>query len=210
MKRTLPILAVLAFLAFLAAPTSAQPRPRDVWVGGITLGPNYSKLSGSYIESSDWLQNPMVGGWFEYRDHDNFSVALEFNWLRKGGKNIITTAGDTLSTLEVGYLEFPLILTAMLPVGERWDWGIYSGATLAFQTSCNVLPKGATRREVCKDASGTEWSIPFGGGFAYYMPESRGALILDLRYSLGVDRIFEDRDVKTNSWQFLLRYTFGL
>ena len=102
MKRTLPILAVLAFLAFLAAPTSAQPRPRDVWVGGITLGPNYSKLSGSYIESSDWLQNPMVGGWFEYRDHDNFSVALEFNWLRKGGKNIITTAGDTLSTLEVG------------------------------------------------------------------------------------------------------------
>jgi hypothetical protein len=210
MKYTLSILVVLASLAVLAGPTSAQPRPRDVWVGGLTLGPNYSKLSGDSIESSDWLQNPMVGGWFEYRGHENVSVALEFNWLRKGGKNIITTAGDTLSTLEVSYLEFPLILTAMFPSSERWDFGLYSGATLAFQTSCNVLPKGETRREVCSDANGTEWSIPFGGGFAYYMPESRGALIFDLRYALGLSKIFEDRDVKTQSWQFLLRYTFGL
>ena len=55
-----------------------------------------------------------------------------------------------------------------------------------------------------------EWSVPFGGGFAYKAPFSNSSFIVDVRYVIGLTDVFKDVNLRTKLWEFLARWQFGI
>lgn len=216
MSRFSTIVLILVLGSLIASVAMGEERrdrwPQLEWTAGVAVGPTYSKLSGDFIESADNRWGGFVGGWIEYRADDNWSIALEFNWVQKGTENLVTAQGDSLFNLKLGYLELPLLLNLLLPVSSNWDLGLYSGGTLALRTSCTGTRTDGTIAGCTQNiVKGTDWNIPFGAGVGYYVPGSNSAIILDARYSIGLTDIFKaNLDAKNQSWQFLIRYAFVL
>lgn len=209
MKRT-TLLGIA--IALSAAPT--QPLLAQNWQAGFSAAPTYTNLTGDFVAQSDWAWGLLIGGQIEYLAHRNFSVELGANFLQKGTELGQTTEGN-FGSLRLRYLELPLLLTLKLPLTRDWSFRAFGGGTLGLNLSCQVKGISAVW-ESCKDAAAVgdsetlEWSVPFGGGFAYTTPFANSSLIFDVRYVLGMSDIFKDVDLKTRTWEFLARWQFGI
>ena len=157
----------------------------------------------------------MLGGVFNYRLHNHWSVGLEFNWMRKTAGNTVFASRDTVNALESTYLEFPALLTFMVPASDKWDFGFYSGIDFAVRAKCEVVLTNGVRKDATGEILGgapvkTEWSWPMGVAMGYYIPNSKSVVVVLVRYSVSLTDILEDANVRYKSWQFLVRYAFPL
>ena len=86
----------------------------------------------------------------------------------------------------------------------------FGGTTLRYTPAYEALLPYIRRVNVGDDVSilapkkTTEWSIPFGFGFARNLGGS--LLGIDIRYLLGLSDIFENSNIKNRSWQFTAKW----
>jgi hypothetical protein len=115
------------------------------------------------------------------------AIALEGNWIQKGGEGVRLT-----------YIELPLTVGAVVVMGQGSMRGrIYSGVSAAFKVGCSsdLLD--------CDQAEGTEWGLPIGIQLATV--RSNGGFVgVDVRYSFPLSDAFEGTDIENRTWQFRL------
>ncbi len=195
--------AIVAVLLW-AAPAGAQLSM------GVAAGGTYSNLGGSLISNteSDW--GVLLGGSAFYRFQANAGLALEGNWVQKGGHG---STDEGSIDVDVDYFELPLTLHLVVELGAQWDWNLYGGIGLAFKTQCSVsLDPG--EKQSCDDSplgwtfQSTEWSLPFGSNVTHRFRHS--ALTADLRYSYGLSALVVSPEFKNRSWQFIVRWGFQI
>ncbi|MBT8477982.1 MAG: PorT family protein, partial [Gemmatimonadetes bacterium] len=111
------------------------------------------------------------------------------------------------------YVELPLTAQLVVGLSPTWDWNLYGGIALAFKAACNVSNDAGDKAD-CDEAApswtfnSTEWSVPFGTSFSYAF--TRSALTADFRYSYGLSNAIDNLRLKNRSWQFILRWGFGV
>ena len=204
MKRFAPLVVALALVFAFAPQAEAQTSPMRL---GLTAGATTSSVGGDYYSVGDWKWGGIAGVLGQYHVARQTFVGLEANWVQKGGKRVGFSQGST-QDLNLEYIEIPLTIGYVNRFGD-WESSLYIGIAVAFQISCKVQPTGSSSSTDCDDATlpdkkTTDWSIPFGFGFAR---DLGGSLLgLDIRYALGLSDIFENTNVRNRSWQFALKW----
>jgi hypothetical protein len=182
-------LAALLFVACLflgaANPLLAQQRGNKFIAlsGGATVG---DLAGGGFSTSSRWGGTAGLQGGI--RTSRNSVVALEANWVQKGGDNT-----------RLDYIELPLLIGGVGTLADGvWRGRAYAGIGIGFNVACS-----ASGSVDCDRAKSTEWALPLGFTFARWT--SGGTLIgVDIRYSLGLSDVLENSTFKNRSWQFRL------
>jgi len=167
-------------------------------------------MGGSRITSTDSDWGVLLGGYGRYRLQSNLAFQLEGNWVQKGGRG---TVQEGQVDFDLDYVEVPLTAQLVVGLSPHWDWNLYGGLALAFQTTCDISDSQGEKASCDTaaptwDFSSTEWSVPFGTSFSYILP--RSVLTADFRYSYGLSAAIQNLDLKNRSWQFILRWGFRI
>lgn len=187
----------------LATPALGQLR------AGLLAGATYSKLTGDFLESSDYRWNWAAGGYLELPYRSNLSLQIELNYVKKGGKGITDNAQAI--DLDVGYVEVPLLANFLLPLGGRWESALYGGVGVGVSVSCDVRLNEVSHVSCASRLSSpkTEWTIPLGARLGYGLMGS-SKLLLDARYAVPVSEALEVESFRILTWHFLLRWSTTL
>ena len=185
--RPCTILAAAMILSIsTAAPADAQLRRA---FAGVSAGASSSQLSAS--SNSDFRWGAMVGAFGAFRPTGGTITTVEANWVQKGGGN---------TRLE--YIEIPLTVGVDGPLGDSGMRGrIYSGVGFGFRVACST--DAVTLN--CDNANSTEWTWPLGLQLGRRTDDGR-LVAFDVRYSIGLSRVFSNRAPENRAWQFRLSY----
>jgi hypothetical protein len=183
-------LGALALIA-VGAPSLAVAQT-DI---GLYFGPNFSGMSGSYIESSTYRRGFAGGLFVERHLHRHWSVEVAVNFTQKGAFEVQAPGADSLVDYRFTYLQAPVTGHYLLPLSDSWTLGFFGGGALALGMGCEVKP--STQFEFEDECSatrpggeledfdlvvlfGVEIRRVYGGG-------SRWGF--DLRYSMGTRNV---------------------
>ena len=210
MRRALPALIGLCFLTATAAPGQVTL--------GLKAGFNVSDLNveNAAGETVDWKsQSAFAGGtYLQFGLGSVFALQPEILYSPKGAKQDIT---DGTLSLDLTYLDVPLLLMARIPAGDSPIWPIlYVGPVISFELDCKL--KSAAASVDC-DAGGTpasrtdatDYGVVFGLGFEFFFGSIRSQL--DARYTLGLNDINatdSGASVKNRGWTFLFGLGYAL
>ena len=137
---------------------------------------------------------------------------VDFNFLL----NALGLTNGNLS-LNLAYLEVPLLVMARIPAGDSPIWPIlYVGPVISFEVDCKLK---STNLSVDCDAGGnpasrtdgTDFGATFGLGFEFFFGSVRSQL--DARYTLGLNDINATDTgptVKNRGWTFLFGLGYAL
>jgi hypothetical protein len=195
------LLLSAAFLIGAATPTRVEAQQHRF---GLTLGATSSTVNGDYMIGTDSKWGFIGGIYGESRLNRNFASQLGVNYTQKGGKGL---SQDGLLDLRINYIEIPLLLQILAPLGSTWDFVAYTGIAAGFAVSCKATI-GSDAQADCGDTSlgdsRTEWGLPVGGGFYYEL--SNGEMVtFDARYTWGLNDAVSAVDINNRTWQFILR-----
>jgi hypothetical protein len=201
-------IGITTFTTVLAALLWTAPAYGQLSLG-VAAGATYSNMGGDLITATDSDWGALMGGWGQYRLQSNLALQLEANWAQKGGRGSVE--GGQVD-FDLDYVELPFTAQLVVGLSPTWDWNLYGGIAIAFKTQCNVRDAGD--KADCDQAApswtfnSTEWSVPFGTSFSYEF--TRSALTADFRYSYGLSNAIDNLRLKNRSWQFILRWGFGV
>lgn len=196
--------ALVALVGLLtAAPLQAQAR------GGLIGGATYSRMSGDFLVASEYRWNWFAGAYFEIPYRERWVLSIELDFVKKGGYAVTDNTQEI--ELDVGYVEVPLVATYVIPLGTRWDVGLYGGFGVGVPVTCDVT---VSRTSEVSCASGlssasTEWMIPLGGRLAYQL-SSGTSLAVDGRFTVPLSDALEVERFRILTWQFLARWSTTL
>jgi hypothetical protein len=180
---------VLAF-GLLAGPVRAQKVGQSFI--GLSGGASLSDMYG-YNAQIDSRWGGTAGFLLGYRTASWSAVAVEPAWVQKGGE-----AG--VNSVKLDYLEVPLTFGGVARSrDDRWRFGGYVGITAAFKLGCS----STVILLDCDDATGTEWSTPFGIRFVR-MSSSSSGIGLDVKYNLPLSDAWDTQAVDNRTWVFRL------
>jgi hypothetical protein len=215
MKRTTPILSAIVAAALYAVPAAAQVG----WVGGATAGVSSAKVSGDIALDSSSRTGLLAGLSIAYQFTGYSSIVLEGNWAAYGGKDVRlggNTPVDGMVDLNLSYVEFPLLLNAFRPVGDRARIGFSFGVAAGLRISCTAESASAGKED-CEDsglganASTATFSVPAGLAVGYEL-QNGSIVMLDARYALGISGLFEEplNGIKSRAVQITAKWSFPL
>ena len=163
----------------LATPALAQS------AFGFSLGATNADLRGVDV-SSRW--GGTIGIFGSFLVNPNLLVALEGNWTQKGAQDV-----------KIEYVEIPLLLGGVLPVGGGVWVRAYGGVEVGFKTSCST---DSGTQLTCDGVNSTVWSIPFG--LLVGKTSTSGIYTgLDIRYSVTLTDTFTNvSSVYNRTWYF--------
>lgn len=191
MHRFVVGLMALSLAAVTPGAVSAQG-----WHVGLEGGVNVSDLD---IEGEDTDSETgfRIGGVLRYDFAPSGLIGLQTGaaYSQKGASQ---TEGGVEATIELDYVEVPLLLAVNVPTGSAVRPRFYAGPQLAFEASCSLSgADGSVSIDVDCDASelqeigfeteSTDFSLLFGGGLE--LGAGPGAVTLDVRYDLGLTDI---------------------
>lgn len=177
---------------------------------GLSLGATSSELTGDFIVVPGDAQWGFYGGAFGEKLLSSFlAVSLGVNYTQKGGEGLAGTGllDAERVQLDLNYIELPLLVELLLPIGATWELMAYSGIAAAFNVGCKASLGGGSR-ESCKDTAlggaNTEWGVPVGGGLAYTLPNLE-MIVFEARYTWGQTDAVKNANVRNGTWYFLIR-----
>jgi len=187
-KRTALLALALGLVA--AAPAVGQRAPGRAAIG-FSAGAATSDMEGGAIIGNTPSRWGFIGGVSGvFRTSRNSSVALEVDYVQKGG-------GDVA---RLDYIEVPFLVGAIIPTdNDRLNFNFYTGIGIGFKVSCSA--DSGTIAGLCDRAKGTEWTWPVG--LAFIVRSAGGKYFgLDGRYSIGISDALETSAARNRSWQF--------
>ena len=184
MKKFVLSTCVMALLVMGAVPADAAK-----WAG-FKGGVNMADISGDDVEDlvgDTEMRNGFSGGaFFGVGIGEQFGVQIEGLYVMKGAK---ADSSGVEATLKLDYIEFPILFVAKLPAGDKLNFNLFAGPTLAFKIKSEVDVEGVTF-DLDDDTKGFEFGAAIGAGFEYLLESF--SIIADARYSLGASSVFED------------------
>ncbi len=208
MNSTRAVLRIVG--AFLLLVSAGVPTASGQNRAGLSLGATSSELLGDDITVRGDARWGFYGGAFgEVIMGEALAVNLGVNYAQKGGRGLIGTGLLESEAVEVDlkYVELPLLLELMLPLGDTWGLTAYGGIAAGFNVGCKASLAGASKQS-CKDtalgAARTEWGLPVGGGLNYTLANGESVLF-EVRYTWGRNDALENASIKTGAWYFLIR-----
>jgi hypothetical protein len=187
----------------LASPALGQLR------GGVIAGATYSKLTGDFLDSSDYKWNWFAGAYLELLYRSNVSFQVELNYAKKGGTGV--TENAQAIDLDIGYVEVPVLANLLLPLGGHWESALYGGAAVGVPVACDVRVNETSEVSCASGLSSanTEWTIPLGARLGFELAGD-SKLVLDLRYAVPVSEALETQSFRILTWHILARWSTGL
>lgn len=177
----------LASVALLlpAVPISAQQH--EV---GLVMGGSFATFGGD-IEGLDHQHGLALGLRLGAGIHKHVQVESGLIWIQKGAEGVVVGFEEPLRAAhELSYLEIPLLVRGLLPLGGAIRPTALFGASVAFEVGCEVAvePVSSFLSPLdCHPQSGrktTDWSLIMGGGATWQL--SGVSLLLEGRYHVGL------------------------
>jgi hypothetical protein len=209
LRRSHFCLVLAGLIGVLPPGLRAQERGTQI---GFELG--YSRAQfyplGTLNESRE---GSLVAGFVSRRIAGPLSGQIELMMSRKGGGLSAAEAGGTVAgTVQLVYVEIPVLARVVLPIG-RLRPVLLGGGSLAVSVGCELQMEGADNieQERCDGDStaslaGSDFSAIFGGGLEY--PLRSATLRLEVRRVLGLRNIAAGQELKNRVWAVLLGITF--
>jgi len=202
--RFAPLLVVLLIMAVSLA--HAQKI-----TGGLQAGMNLANLHGDGVEDSKFKLGFCGGGFVAFGLGKVVVIQPELLYSQKGAKWEEEILGETWrATYMLNYLEMPVLVKLTMPVQGKVKpnlfMGPYFGITITNPRG-KIEVDGMTMEEDLVGVKDTDFGVVFGGGIDFAL--SKGKIVFDVRYSLGLTTLDEEGyDVKNNVFSFLLGYSF--
>ncbi len=197
LRRVLPI-ACLA-LAAGAAPSLAQDSGFGV-KGGVNLA--NQELTGSGAPSTSMRVAAVAGGFLTLPLGSWLAVQAEGLYTMKGAK--VSVSGID-STLQIDYLEVPLLARVRLGSGHR-HYYVAGGVAPAFRVRARAATTFSTSTEeldVSDQVERFDLGVAAGGGM------QAGALVIDARYTFGLRDIDTDKTDSSRTKNRTIAVTAG-
>jgi len=192
----------LVIILFFALPTflSAQLEL------GIRAGMNMTDAdlrdtNGDLLEAAR-INGVNVGGFANIQIGNIFAIQPEVTFSQKGFKvdNGLDTGVDTASTVNMDYLDFPLMLEMGFALGSRFRIYGNAGPNISYLLNAEEEMYDAANGETTtvpfdfSNESLDRWDtgVNFGGGFSFRM--NRWKYSLDARYNMGLKEIMASGD----------------
>ena len=233
----------IVLIAFLAGQATAEIG----WEAGLKIGANGSRLTGDQV--SLWITPPnwdvvaevdetkigFIGGFYALASlSDVFAIQCEVLYAQCGGKGPINGWGpvelgggsitqgeiDGEISLEVDYIEVPLLAAFKFINQEKLLLNVVIGPYVAFETRAQLKVEGTAKyqdqnlSEKTQDFSNSwdydkyvkSWDIGALVGIGVIIPLNKVSLLFDARYSHGfrsIDNMTDPKDVKNSAFTFL-------
>ncbi|MGE5230669.1 MAG: porin family protein [Deltaproteobacteria bacterium] len=180
---------------------------------GFELGYSRARFqpAGGLNDSRD---GSLIAGFVSRRIVGPLSGQVELMFSRRGGGlTAQTAAGTTVGTVQLIYVEVPLLARVSLPVG-RLRPVLLGGGSLAVSVGCELQAEGVNNVEQqrCDGAgadpslAGTDFSAIVGGGLEY--PWRGSYLRLEVRRTIGLHNLLASDPLKSRVWAVLAGITF--
>ncbi len=190
------------------APTRFTPEVRVGLKAVLALAVMYG---GS---SSDW--DGRTGGTFgvflRWLVSESFTIQPEIIYTMKGVEYSEDYQGSSLKiTLEMNYLEIPILAKYALPV----EWAVkphifagpYLGIKIGDDLKASYKGQSTSIPESVADLKDYEFGFALGVGFDYFLGTS-GLINLDIRYGPALTGAFGGGDEKNSVWAVTVGYVF--
>jgi hypothetical protein len=172
---------------------------------GPKIGYTNSTLVGNDVPDDARGVNNFSGGvFFKAQAGEIVSIQPEILYAQRGGTTKADNDPDGLS-LNVDYLQVPLLIKAQIPVGDAFFPFLYAGPYGAFELDNNFNATGfdgAISFNDEADVNDFDFGAALGGGFDIQV--QRFFLGFDLRYDIGMSQILqidgEDQDYKNRAF----------
>ena len=169
---------------------------------------------GQLWNNCDLYQGFLVGGFLEYKAGNNLSFQTELNYQKKGAKFTSTNQGsESVVRRDFNYLTVPLLVKGTFHdngLGDNWDLTLFTGPYLGYLTSAhsNLNNANSSAIDIENQAEKTDWGVIIGGGVTYKLGNG-GAIIAELRYQMGLNKIDkEDTDLRNKGMGITIGYRF--
>jgi hypothetical protein len=232
MKRSFTIVLIAVMCMLIALPASSQ-----IFGIGVKGGLNFANLRGDFILDLDDefqldtdLKNStgfIIGASFRTSLLPFISLQPEILYTEKGAKfeesMMIPVNGSTANaaveaTIDLKYLEVPLLVRAGLPV-PGFSPFVYLGPAIAFNLSAdftmeaNVMGFSMKETEDIKDEiKNIDYGLVVGGGLEFGLPLFK--LHVEARYTMGLTNVLDngdmngDIDLKNGVFSLMVGATF--
>ncbi len=196
----------LAALVLLAAPRPGTAQGEG-W--GLSVGATMTHMTGDYVTTrgdDEW--GFFAGAYGERVISSIIAVNLGVNYNQKGGQGLTGSIPDLRSfDIELNYVEAPLLVEILLPLGSTWGLIGYGGIAAGFNLKCEAAIDEADKMS-CKDTelggATLEWAVPAGGGLSYAVGDG-DMVVFEARYSWGISDAVKEQNLRNEGWQFILR-----
>lgn len=225
MKRLITIIVtgVLAFMFLLPNPSSAAEVK-----GGLKIGVSSAKLYGEDVEEADdFLGEDLksntgicAAGFITINITEMFAIQPEVLYIKKGAKYEEAINGETGKLwFNLTYLEIPVLAKIIFPSPGGVKPFLFAGPAVAIKLSTKLKMKvggdsvEVESEEVNEMLKGTDFGLVIGGGVDIGLgAPGTGSISVDIRYSLGLAKIFdvegEDIKIKNGAFSLMVGYSF--
>lgn len=206
---------IIAGAAALAVPASSV----DAQTIGFKLGASMSKFSADGTTDTYDFMTSFAGGGFVRFGFGRLGIQPEILSVTKGAEIDDGGGGGEDASIEIEYVEVPVLLHLPLTYGASFAPYVMGGPAFAFEIGCEES-LGGTEAD-CDDVAGgllsqrksIDIGLAAGGGLAFAM--GPGAVLVEGRYTWGLTNLNDSEDadaidVKNRSILLLAGYSIPL
>ncbi len=173
---------------------------------GVKGGLNISDLYGEDVSSVAYRLGFCGGGFVALDFGQVFAFQPEVLYSMKGGE--VANVGGVDVTMVLHYIEVPLIAKLVLPLEGGVLPNVFVGPTFGIALSGLTRAEGfwGVQETSIDDLNPVDVGMAFGVGFDVDI--GSGALVLDVRYTLGLGSAIVDQDTRNRVISIMLGYSF--
>jgi hypothetical protein len=187
-KNRLATVALAAVLALTLTPLQAGAQTYLGLKGGLNLADIY----GTDSEGLDSRTGLAGGALVMFQLSPTFAIQPEFLYTMKGAKG---SEGGLSLKLKMSYLEVPFLLKFLPPVNSATHPSVYIGPAVAFSLNSTAEAEalGVSGSVDIANTKSVDVGLVFGADVE--IPAgAKGLVLLDVRYTLGLAKAFDDTD----------------
>jgi hypothetical protein len=180
---------VAAIVLPLAAPTFAAGK---IGFGG-KAGLAISKITGDDADGLDSRTGFALGGYLEFPIAPTVAFRPEAMYIQKGAKEDLSGVD---MTFKLDYIEVPLLLVVKIPTETgSVTPEFFAGPAIGMNVTAKVTGEyeGESESIDIDNAKSMDLGVTVGGGAAFKVGEAN-KLTIDVRYTLGLTKLFDDVD----------------
>jgi hypothetical protein len=199
-----------ACLLLTATPLAAQDEHSDI---GFQVGYSRARFSDDQSGLGESRSGSLFGVFVGSNLAGPLSAQLELFLAKKGGG--LSTAVESVPvrvSVQLVYLEFPLLARFKIPVGGRLHPNVFGGGSLALNIGCDIQAEipGVIEQQACDEAGDIELNTVdagavVGAGFEYDWRDSNARL--EIRQTFGLREVAPGDPAKNRAWAILFGIT---
>jgi len=184
--------------------------PRPVTVG-LKGGLSVAGITGDETDGWD-NRNGICGGGFLFIPlSDYFGLQAELLYVSKGAEHEENWEGASLkTTLELAYLEIPVLARLTIPTGVSLTPSIFAGPVLGLKVQGDQKAeyRGRSTSTEIDGLKSTDFGLALGGGLD--VDTGYGKALIDLRYEFGLTEILDDGgSIKNSAFLAMVGYSLN-